>query len=182
MPSMNTLQELLPMLQQRGDQPGLIMLQREGSTTYGYRELATSAESLALGVLQAGIKPGEFVALLAKNRPEWIIACLATIHSGAAVIPLDTQIATDALHTALTNSDARLIFTTTEYLNRLQQLDLPNPPRIVLLDVPADDPRSWHALRHDPARNGVALPQVQPDDPAAMFYTSALPAHPKAYP
>ncbi len=182
MPSMTTLQELLPMLQQRGDQPCLIMLQREGSTTYSYREIATSAESLAFGVLQAGIKPGEFVALLAKNRPEWITACLATIHSGAAVIPLDTQIASDALHTALTNSGARLIFTTTEYLNRLQQLDLPNPPRIVLLDVPADDARGWHALRHDPARNGVALPQVQPDDPAAMFYTSGTTGTPKGVP
>lgn len=181
-PTMTTLQELVPRIRARGDQPCIISLDRDTVRERSASEMAASIEGLAHGLVQAGIKTGDFVALLAKNRPEWLVACLATIHSGAAVVPLDTQISSENLQLVLTNSMARLIFTTTEYLNRLQQLDLPHAPRIVLLDVAEGDSRGWQALRQASPTNGVVLPQVQPEDRAAMFYTSGTTGAPKGVP
>ncbi len=181
-PTMTTLQELLPRIRKRGDQPCLVSLERDTLREHRASEMAGSIEALAYGLVQAGIKPGDFVVLLAKNRAEWLIACLAVIHSGAAVVPLDTQISNANLQSVLTNSEPRLIFTTTEYVNRLQQLELAQPLRIVLLDVATDDSRSWQALLPTAPANGVVVPQVQPTDTAAMFYTSGTTGAPKGVP
>jgi long-chain acyl-CoA synthetase len=58
-------------------QPDRLALQiREGTgyrrLTYG--EVARQARALAAALLQAGVAPGDRVALISENRPEWTVA------------------------------------------------------------------------------------------------------------
>ncbi len=174
-----TLQELVHALHDAGDRPGLLALQRDGLTCWSYARLSDEVQQLACGLHRAGIGSGDYVALLARNAPEWVLACLAIISAGAAVVPIDSQIRTETLGQVLRDSQARMLFTTHDYLERIASLNLDPQPRLILLDAEPSDERDWRALQ---TRAAIALPQVGPDDPAALFYTSGTTGIPKGVP
>ncbi|MCB0162809.1 MAG: AMP-binding protein [Anaerolineae bacterium] len=176
----DTLQSLLTHLSGQGNKECLLELHPEGITRWSCADVAQTAERLARGLVAAGVNPGDYIPILATNRAEWPMAALAILGAGAAVSPLDTQIKSEALGRILVDSQARFIFTTTDYVNRLRQLDPQGQLRPILFDVGADDERGWSALLTDDPT--VALPAVTPDDPAALFYTSGTTGVPKGVP
>ncbi len=180
MQSPSTLQTLLTPPFAAPAAPCILAMNADGSsTTWTYTECNTAISELAAGLRAHGVRPGQHIVMLAPNRPEWVIACFAVLRVGGVVVPLDTQIGNEQLAHILNDSGADRIVTTTSYTSRLHKLGLDTPPQPILLDVPADDPRSWQALRQsDPA----ALPAVQPDDQAVLFYTSGTTGMPKGVP
>ncbi len=179
MDSLQTLQSLIERLGALGNKECVLEMQPHGINRWSCAEVAATARQLARGLVEAGVGQGEFVPVLAHNRPEWLIAALAVISAGAAVSPLDTQIRAEALERVLRDCEARFIFTTTDYLNRLKQLDLEHKLRPILFDVRSEDKRGWRMLLSD---KSTPLPVVQPDDPAALFYTSGTTGVPKGVP
>ena len=180
MKELTTLQELIPNLRAAGDKECFLSMQSDGIDRWSCAEVADAAEQLARGLVDAGLKQGEYVPILAGNRVDWVIAALAVIGAGAAVSPLDTQIQTSSLERIVGDSQARFIFTTTEYVNRLRQLDPQEQIRLILLDVEPDDERGWRVLRRDD--QSISLPTVEPADPVALFYTSGTTGVPKGVP
>lgn len=174
-----TLQALVQQLQTSGAKDCLLELQPEGLVRWSCAQVAETAQQLAAGLIEAGLHRGDFVPVLAHNRAEWVIAALAVLSAGAAVSPLDTQISTAHLEQVLHDSQARFIFTTTDYLNRLRQLHLDLELRPILFDVEPADPRGWRVLL---TTAPTPLPQVEPDEPAALFYTSGTTGLPKGVP
>src|SRR5437773_11135332 len=62
---------------------------------------------IALGLKDLGIKAGDRVALISENRPDWSIADLAILSSGAVTVPLYTTQAVDQIEFVLRRSGAR---------------------------------------------------------------------------
>jgi long-chain acyl-CoA synthetase len=176
MESLVTLQSLVEKLSILGDKECILEMQPQGIRRWTCAEVAEATQQLARGLVEAGLRPGEAVPILAHNRPEWVIAALAILSAGAVVSPLDTQITTENLERVLHDSAARFIFTTTDYLNRLGQLHLENDLRPILFDVAPDDERGWRALLYETT---TPLPRVESADPAALFYTSGTTGVPK---
>ena len=174
-----TLRWLIDSLALHGDKPCILSLHGSEMERWSYAQVSDHVQQLATGLVAAGVERGEHIVLLAKNRPEWYVASLAVIAAGAVVVPLDTGITSAVLAHTLRDSAARWIFTTTDYLNRIAQLDLPSPPRALLLDVAPEDSRGWRALQ---APAPAALPRVAPGDPAVLFYTSGTTGVPKGVP
>src|SRR5215813_5741338 len=52
-----------------------------------YGEVAAKVRALARGLLGLGIQPGDRVALISENRPEWLIADMAIMSVGAITVP-----------------------------------------------------------------------------------------------
>src|SRR5216684_3230728 len=52
-----------------------------------WEDAAASVSRLARGLAALGIEPGERVALVSENRPEWVIADLAIMTAGAVTVP-----------------------------------------------------------------------------------------------
>jgi len=172
-----TLQSLVENLPERGDRPAVLALHKEGAEHWSYAKLADHAHRLAHGLAVAGIERGDRVALFAPNRPEWVVACLAATRAGAVAVPLDAQLGEGALENILESSGAKLVFTTSEKLDPLMRLD--TDARLVLLDAADDDKRSWRRLLTD---TEIELPEVEPDDVAALFYTSGTTGAAKGVP
>lgn len=179
MDTLYTLQSLVQWLRTLGDKECVLEMSWAGITRWTCAQVADTARQLAGGLAAAGVQPGEPVPVLATNRPEWVVAALAVLGAGAVVSPLDTQITTGTLERVLRDSEARYIFTTTDYLNRLRQLNLNTELRPILFDVEPDDERGWQALLSE---DSTPLPVVEPDDPAALFYTSGTTGVPKGVP
>src|SRR5690348_4312610 len=59
-----------------------------GAPDISYPELATAVREIAAGLSRLGIEPGDRVAILAGTRPEWTLADLGTLWTGATVVPI----------------------------------------------------------------------------------------------
>ena len=55
-----------------------------------FAETAERVRALAHGLLALGIRPGDRVALVSENRPEWLISDLAIMAAGAVTVPAYT--------------------------------------------------------------------------------------------
>jgi long-chain acyl-CoA synthetase len=180
--NLTTLKTLTGALAERGERPALLALQKEEVECWSYRELARNVRRLAGGLGEAGVNRGDRVAVLAGNGPEWVASSLAVVEAGAVVVPLDVHLGDETLAHALNDSGARLILTTTKGAERLERLDDVDPgPDPVLLDAAADNERSWQRLMSD-GGGGSELPEAEPDEVAALFYTSGTTGRSKGVP
>src|SRR5215212_9486363 len=176
---LHTLRSVVDGLSARGERPTLVASGEEGVEIWSYVELAGYVRRLAHGLLGAGVDRGDHVALLAANRKEWVVACLAVISAGAVVVPLDVQLGDESLSHVLVDSGARYIFTTADQVGRLENVGKDGGLRSILLDVGEDDGRSWRSLLTD--EDGDLTPS-EPGDVAALFYTSGTTGAPKGVP
>jgi long-chain acyl-CoA synthetase len=150
--------------------------------------------NVALGLAELGIKPGDRIALLSENRPEWSIADLAILSLGAINVPIYTTQAVDQIRYILTDSGARAIFISNSKLFKhaskaLEGLDFLE--RIVFFDAPGGDPversSTLESLEksgqersiNKPAAFGAYLKAIRPDDLATIIYTSGTTGEPK---
>jgi long-chain acyl-CoA synthetase len=60
-----------------------------------YAQARTQIATVAAQLVQAGVRPGEKVALTGANSPEWALAWVGILAAGAVVVPLDHQLRPD---------------------------------------------------------------------------------------
>ncbi len=75
-----------------------------------HQELARRVKHAALGLKELGIRPGERVAILSQNRPEWAMADFATLTAGCADVPVYPTLPAAQVAYILNDSDARAVF------------------------------------------------------------------------
>src|SRR5215218_5474076 len=176
-----TLGFLIDVLAEHGDRQAVLALQEEGAESWTYDELAAHVRQLAHGLTKADVSPGDHVMLLAPSQPEWMVACVAVVGAGAVATPVDVQLGDEVLGRILDHSGAEFVFTTAEQVGRFERLDVMLRPRPILLDVGEEDPRSWrHLLATEDPHPELARPE--PDETAALFYTSGTTGAPKGVP
>src|SRR5678815_4686132 len=150
--------------------------------------------NVALGLADLGIKPGDRIALLSENRPEWSIADLAILSLGAINVPIYTTQAVDQIRYILTDSGARVLFVSNRRLYKhahkaLERLGFLE--KIIFFDDEGTE-NIEHAMslrsleeagneqhRQRPAAFGEFLGAVQPNDLATIIYTSGTTGEPK---
>ncbi len=168
----DTLQELLDGLPERGDHQALLLVGAETVREWSYRRLAAEIDGLAGALLEMGLQPGDYVGLLAENRPEWIIAALAVLRAGAVIMPLDAQLGEDGLAHVVNDSGARFFFVGSGQEERFARLDGAAELQLIpLTDLPA---------AASPPSSGFV--RRRPDQAAALFYTSGTTGPPKGVP
>src|ERR1051326_6836994 len=120
--------------------PGLILaavLRHNKEDAFNYREdgkrlnipaarFVERVKRVALGLASLGIRPGDRIALLSENRPEWSISDLAILSLGAINVPIYTTQALDQVDYILSDSGARAIFISTRRLYKHVQPVLAN--------------------------------------------------------
>src|SRR5215211_7228657 len=73
-------------------------------------------KNVTLGLAALGVRPGDRIALLSENRPEWSIADLAILSLGAINVPIYTTQALEQIEFILSDSGAHSIFVSTRRL------------------------------------------------------------------
>ena len=175
----DTLQAFVRGLVAHGNRPAILAFHKQAVETWTFVELSDAVTRLAAGLLEAGLRKGEPVALYSPNRPEWIIACMALLYAGAVPVPIDSQMAGDDLVHAIEDSAARRLMTIRSLADRLTALGLHRDRSVIVLDAGEEDPRSWQGFRREPTHQDFS---VRPGDPALLFYTSGVSGKPKGVP
>jgi len=116
-----------------------------------------------------GVNPGDRVAILADNHPQWIITFWATVSIGAICAGLNGWWNKDEILHALESAEPRLLLGDRKRLARIAGVALPFPVLCIEDDFAALE-QGWDATDG----NAPALPdcQIAEDDPALILYTS----------
>ncbi|HEY6130388.1 MAG TPA: class I adenylate-forming enzyme family protein [Halioglobus sp.] len=116
-----------------------------------------------------GVHPGDRVAILADNHPQWIITFWATVSIGAICAGLNGWWNKDEILHALDDAEPRLLIGDRKRLARIAGVALPFPVLCIEGDFAALE-RGWDA---DEAHRPTLPPcQIAEDDPALILYTS----------
>jgi long-chain acyl-CoA synthetase len=87
-----------------------------------YAQLNEQTNRVATGLMKLGIRAGDRVALCAPNSGEWITFYFGAIKAGAIAITLSSLLKRDELTNLLEHSKPRLILTTNDKLDALDNL------------------------------------------------------------
>ncbi len=93
--------------------------------TYTYREVQEWSRRLAAGLLELGVEPGDNVALLMANHPQFVAAKFAVSRTGATCVPVNYLFKAAELGYVLQQSEATVLVTMDRYrdLDYLDALD-----------------------------------------------------------
>jgi long-chain acyl-CoA synthetase len=89
----------------RPDHPVIRLNER----TLSYRELDRAARGVAASLRTRGIGPGDAVALMIPNVPEFTIGYFGILYAGCTVVPLNVLLAAPEVRYHLEDSDSRLL-------------------------------------------------------------------------
>ncbi len=175
---------------------GFLWAKRDGHyRPLSWTEAADAVSRLARGLAILGIEPGDRIALVSENRPEWVVADLAIMSAGAVTVPAYiTNTIEDNRH-ILGNSGARAVIVSNEALAARvipAALQVPSVRAVVTMEPTADAPanldlRSWAEVLALGEERGDAAAQwatdrvatLAPDDTACIIYTSGTGGVPK---
>jgi long-chain acyl-CoA synthetase len=154
-------------------------------------EAAEQVGRLARGLLALGLEPGDRVALISENRPEWVIADLAIMTAGGITVPAYITHTVDDHRHILGNSGARIAIVSTPALAErvIPAAEMVPSVREVVAIEPLGESgstveiRGWDdvlglgsAQLDDTAERVAAL---EPDAIACVIYTSGTGGAPK---
>ncbi len=164
--------------------------------TLCWRALADLVRQLAAGLAAAGLQRGQHVVVIGENRPRLYASMLAAQSLGAIAVPLYQDAASAEFVFPITNAEVG--FAVVEDQEQVDKLLEIRPQCAQLAHIWFDDPRG---LRHydepglasidtlieagkafEAANPGFferAVAAAEPDDVAAMFFTSGTTGNPK---
>jgi long-chain acyl-CoA synthetase len=165
----------------------IALAERRDGRTLALRsdEVHRRAAAVAHALRAAGIGRGDRVAILAKNRIEWLLADFGILYAGGVVVPMFATTAGDQLQYILADSEAKLVFTDDAGTAAAIRLAAPDAPPMVIFEGAGPDTFAAFVASgeplHDAApheldrfREGIGL-----DDLAVLIYTSGTTGTPK---
>ncbi len=156
-----------------------------------YRDVATQVRDLSIGLLELGVRPGDRVAILSENRPEWAItdyACLAARCTDVPIYP--TLPARQAEYILRDSGACAILVSSREQVDKLRTIrsHLPALAHVIAFDENARErgvlgfeevlARGREARARHSGWQANAL-QVGAGDLATIIYTSGTTGDPK---
>ena len=150
---------------------------------YTFAESYQIAAALARALIDDyGVAPGDRVAILSRNNPQWMMAFIAVLSIGAVAVPMNAWWTTEELDYGLRDSGSKVVVADRDRLQRL----LPLQDELELSLIAIDDCSALDLpLRQFAdvvaAHAGAEMPEVDvaADDHATIMYTSGSTGYPK---
>ena len=176
----------------QGDRPFLWRKSDGAWRATSYGEAARQVNLLARCLVGLGVEPGDRIALVSENRPEWLIADHAIMAVGALTVPPYVTNTTADHAYILTHSGAKgVIVSTAALAQRLlpAAIESPDVKFVISIEDPATAQRA--VLRQLSWEDALREGEAQPDDIAervarqkrsdvcCLIYTSGTGGRPK---
>ncbi|APW36504.1 long-chain fatty acid--CoA ligase [Rhodoferax koreense] len=164
--------------------------------THSWAQMAALVEQVAGGLAAAGLRAGEHMVVVGANRPRLYATMLAAQALGAIPIPLYQDAVAAECVFPINNAEVRFamvedqeqvdkLLEIRDQCPQLQTIVFDDPrglrqydePGLMAMDSLIESGRA-HAAAH-PGFFKAAVEAAEPDDVAAMFFTSGTTGHPK---
>jgi long-chain acyl-CoA synthetase len=193
-----TLADLPFHVLERYPKPGLVCrCQEQGFQEYSGREFYEAVRNLSFALSSLGLAAGDRVALISESRPEWGIADLATVSTGAVTVPVYPTQSAEQVRFILDEAGVKFAVVSSQaQVDKIRQVadQLRELEAIILMDGPATSGRpavytladAWVTGRavheRDPqaeVRFRESASAVDRDALATIVYTSGTTGEPK---
>ena len=145
-------------------------------------EFLDEVKTLAKGLIAAGIKPGQAVALMSRTRYEWTMIDFAIWFAGAVVVPIYESSSPSQMEWILSDSDAVALFVENdEHMARFEEIRSKLPRVANVWRIESSDFTKLHtsgAKISDPDLE-AARSNAEMSDLATIVYTSGTTGNPK---
>jgi long-chain acyl-CoA synthetase len=156
-----------------------------------FDSLLARVHDLYAGLKELQLQPGDRMAILSENRPEWAIVDYACLAARLADVPIYPTLTPAQTAYILRDSGAKGIFVSSQkHLDKILEIrhELPDLQHIILFDG-TSDATGVTTLQDLESRGNAALARhadwqsealsVTPDDLATLIYTSGTTGEPK---
>ena len=151
-----------------------------------FSEVATEVNILVAGLQKLGVKPGDRIALLSENCPEYIHTLFAASKLGCVVLPLNYRLAPAELIFIITDSQAKLLLVPDQnmqtLLSGIESSADTMPPVVTKLASSEANRLVWSDCFSTQATVDESLmgaDQFDENSPYLQIYTSGTTGHPK---
>jgi acyl-CoA synthetase (AMP-forming)/AMP-acid ligase II len=150
---------------------------RADERTWSYAELYSDSNRVAQGLLAEGVSPGERVAFLGRNVPEYFSLLFGAVMVKAVTLAVNWRLAAPEMEYILNHAQARVLLIGEEFLGHLEKMELDTVKRVLVIGeagefTPYDD---WVAS-HEPVDPRM---DCEAEETCYQLYTSGTTGLPK---
>jgi len=146
-----------------------------------YGEFYQDVDRAARMLVGLGIQRGDRLGLMFPNRPEMLTLYFACFRIGVIVVPVNTRYQRSEIEYALDHSACRLLIADEQFFSTVDGLDhsVASLERILVRHSESEHTDKALHLHLADAPATIEWPEVRPDDPTVIFYTSGSTSRPK---
>ena len=143
-----------------------------GEKAKTYEEVNRDIQSVMAFLEKNNINPGDKVAILSTNMPNWGISYFAITFMGAIAVPILPDFSVTEVANVLDHSDAKALFISSSLMNRIEGYKSENLKNIVMIEdfslyIKSEDSSEFVAS----SKPGKSY-EVNEEDIASIIYTS----------
>ncbi len=165
-----------------------------GDRQWTFSEIEGESMQVAHGLRAAGIGPGDRVAFLDRNVPEYFPLLFGGAKLNAVSVAVNWRLAPPEMEFIINNSEAKALFVGAEFLSHLTKMNLTTTKLVVVIDEHvqgeatdetttetsgAEHPKYAQWVAQNPAEPLADPPEIGPEDTCYQLYTSGTTGLPK---
>lgn len=161
------------------DKIALLYSSPEREETLTFSQLSKDSNKFANILKKYGTEKGDRVFLFMPRSPEFYTVFFGILKVGAVAGPLFEAFMEQAVHDRLKDSEARILITTPDLLERVPQAELPDLEKIIIVGEINDSKYIDYAEEMEVASNDFEMEWVDLEDGMILHYTSGSTGKPK---
>ena len=170
------------------DPDGIALRTLGDAQTVTWREWRERSDAIAAGLKEIGVGPGETVALIISNKPEFHLVDMGVLLTGATPFSVYHTAPAIQIEHQLKNSDARVAIVDREHVAKMLEAGKDAPLETIIVVDPEEGALPEGLLTLEGVeRNGAtkefdgdaASAAIKPDDLLTLIYTSGTTGPPK---
>ncbi len=169
--------DLLPAMDARGDRVLFKYPEGKEFVTLSNADFATKVRRVAAGLSAVGLS-GKRVALIGETSPEWVASYLAIVAGGGIAIPMDKELAVEAIEGFLATAEAEAIIYSATFHEKLASARENHPTLTTFIPLAGEAGENilpfadLLAKGEEALAAGYVLPERDHNAPATMLFTS----------
>ena len=149
-----------------------------------YTKVEKQTAQLANAFRSMGMRAGDSIAILTRNRPEYLISEIAAIRAGTVAIPLNSKLDKNAIRSMLSDAGVRILIVGPTFFpigKDLLQDSSSNINYIVGIEGRSEFPIGFHSFENLLSKAEQTAPAItsSSEDVAAIYYTGGTTGKPK---